>query len=59
MKAFRRVQRDLFTAQDQVPELVSSDRQKAIALLQALLTEATIDQVVVPLSDAKQETDNE
>lgn len=59
MKAFRRVQRDLFTAQDQVPELVSSDRQKAIALLQALLTEATIDQVVVPLNDAKQETDNE
>lgn len=59
MKAFRRVQRDLFTAQDQVPELVSSDRQKAIALLQALLTEATIDQVVVPLNDSKQETDNE
>ena len=42
MKLMRRVQMDLFASPTRPPELISSERQKAIALLQALLMEAAI-----------------
>lgn len=52
MKVCPHVQGDLFASHGGVPELVSSDRQTAIALLQAPLMEAMIDPAVDKRSKA-------
>ena len=54
-----RVQMDLFASPTRPPELISSERQKAIALLQALLMEAATNQDAVPASAGERETGNE
>jgi hypothetical protein len=59
MKLMLRVQIDLFASPARPPELVSSERQKAIALLQALLMEAATNQGAVPASAGERETGNE
>jgi hypothetical protein len=59
MKLLLRVQRDLFALPAQPPELISSDRQKAVSLLQALLMEAVMDLASVPSSGAETEAGNE
>jgi hypothetical protein len=53
------VQMDLFVSPTRPPELISSERQKAIALLQALLMEAAINRDVVQSSAGDRETGNE
>jgi uncharacterized protein YdaT len=50
---------DLFASPTRPPELISSERQKAIALLQALLMEAATNQDAVPSSAGERETGNE
>jgi uncharacterized protein YdaT len=59
MKLMLRVQMDLFASPTRPPELISSERQKAIALLQALLMEAATNQDAVPASAGEREIDNE
>jgi hypothetical protein len=59
MKLMLRVQIDLFASPTRPPELISSERQKAIALLQALLMEAATNQDAVPSSAGERETGNE
>jgi len=59
MKPLLRVQMDLFASPTRPPELISSERQKAIALLQALLMEAATNQDAVPSSAGERETGNE
>ena len=44
MKLLLHAQMDLFASPTRPPELISSERQKAIALLQALLLEAATNQ---------------
>jgi hypothetical protein len=53
------VQMDLFASPTRPPELISSERQKAIALLRALLMEAAINQDAVPASAGERESGNE
>ncbi len=59
MKLMRRVQMDLFASPTRPPELISSERQTAIALLQALLMEAASNQDAIPASADERETGNE
>jgi ABC-type Fe3+/spermidine/putrescine transport system ATPase subunit len=59
MKALLPVQMDLFAAPARSPELTSSERQKAVALLRALLMEAAINQADVPASRGDRELGNE
>ena len=59
MKLLLRVQMDLFASPTRPPELISSERQKAIALLRALLMEAAINQDAVPASAGERESGNE
>jgi hypothetical protein len=59
MKLMLRVQMDLFASPTRPPELISSERQKAIALLRALLMEAAVDQDGVPESYSGRESGNE
>ena len=59
MKLMLYVQMDLFASPTRPPELISSERQKAIALLQALLMEAAINRDVVQSSAGERETGNE
>ena len=59
MKPLLRVQMDLFASPTRPPELISSERQKAIALLRALLMEAAINQDAVPASAGARESGNE
>jgi hypothetical protein len=59
MKLMLRVQMDLFASPTRPPELISPDRQKAIALLQVLLMEAATNQDAVPASTGERETGNE
>ena len=59
MKLMLRVQMDLFASPTRPPELINSERQTAIALLQALLMEAATNQDAVPSSAGEQETGNE
>lgn len=59
MKPLLRVQMDLFASRTRPPELISSERQKAIALLRALLMEAAINQDAVPASTDERESGNE
>ena len=59
MKPLLRVQMDLFASPARPPELISSERQKAIALLRALLMEAAINQAGVPASGGERGSGNE
>ena len=59
MKLMLRVQMDLFASPTRPPELISSERQKAIALLQALLMEAATNQDAVPANAGEREIGNE
>jgi hypothetical protein len=59
MKPLLRVQMDLFASPARPPELISSEREKAVALLRALLMEAAIKQADVPASGGEREFDNE
>ncbi len=59
MKPLLRVQLDLFASADRPPELISSERQKAIALLRALLMEAAMKQAGAPASGGEWEVGNE
>jgi hypothetical protein len=59
MKLMLRVQIDLFASPTRPPELISSERQKAITLLRALLMEAAINQAGVPASGGERESGNE
>jgi hypothetical protein len=59
MKPLLRVQIDLFASPTQPPELIGSERQKAVALLRALLIEAVINQADVPASRGEREFGNE
>ena len=58
MKPLLRVQMDLF-APPRLPELISSERQKAIALLRVLLMEAAINQNATSASAGEQASGNE
>jgi hypothetical protein len=58
MKLLLRVQMELFASPARPPELISSERQKAIALLRVLLMEAAI-QDGVPASGGEREPGNE
>ena len=59
MKLLLRAQMELFASPARPPELISSERQKAITLLRALLMEAVINQSGVPASDGEREPGNE
>ncbi len=59
MTPLLRVQMDLFASPTQPPELISSERQKAVALLRALLMEAAINQADVPASRGERELGTE
>lgn len=59
MKLLLHAQMDLFASPARPPELISSERQKAITLLRALLMEAAINQVGVPASGGEREPGNE
>jgi hypothetical protein len=50
---------ELFASPARPPELISSERQKAITLLRALLMEAAINQAGVPASGGERESGNE
>ncbi len=59
MKPLLRVQIDLFASPTQPPELISSERQEAVALLRVLLMEAAINQADAPASRGERELGNE
>jgi hypothetical protein len=59
MKLSFRVQTELFASPARAPELISSERQKAIALLRTLLMEAASNQDGVPASGGERESGNE
>ena len=59
MKLLLRAQMELFAPPTRPPELTSSERQKAITLLRALLMEAAINQDAVPASAGERESGNE
>ena len=59
MKPLLRVQMDLFASPARRLELTSSEHQRAIALLRALLMEAVIDHADVPTSGGEREVGNE
>jgi predicted ABC-type transport system involved in lysophospholipase L1 biosynthesis ATPase subunit len=59
MKPLLRVQVDLFASPVRPPELIGSERQKAVALLRALLMEAAIYQADVPASSTERASGNE
>jgi hypothetical protein len=59
MKLLLRTQTELFASPAESPELISSERQKAIALLRALLIEAAIDQPSVPARRGEREVGND
>ena len=59
MKLLLRAHMELFASPARPPEPISSERQKAIALLGALLMEAAVNQAGVPLSGGKRESGNE
>jgi hypothetical protein len=54
-----RTQMELFASPARPPELLSSQRQKAITLLRALLMEAVTNQSSVPASGGEREPGNE
>ena len=59
MKLLVRVQMELFASPARPPELISSDRQKAIALLRTLLMEAAANQDGLLAADGGRESGNE
>ena len=59
MKLLLRTQMELFALPAQPPELISSERRKAIALLRRLLMEAAMNQLSVPASGGERELGNE
>jgi len=59
MKVLLRKQMELLASPAQPPELLSSERQKAITLLRALLMEAAINQAGIPASGGERESGNE
>ena len=59
MKLLLRAQMELFASLVRPPELISSERQKAIALLRALLMEAVVNQAGAPSDGGEQESGNE
>ena len=59
MKLLLRAQMELFASPARPPELIGAERQKAIALLRALLMEAAIKQAGVPASGGEKEAGNE
>lgn len=59
MKLLLRAQMELFASPARPPELISSERQKAIPLLRALLMEAAINQAGIPASGGERESGNE
>ena len=59
MKPLLRVQMELFASPARPPELISSERQKAIALLRTLLMEAAMKQAGAPASGDERESGNE
>ena len=59
MKPLLHVQMDLFASPARPQGLISSERQKAITLLRALLMEAAINQADVPASRGDEELGNE
>ncbi|MBV8340048.1 MAG: hypothetical protein JO343_08885 [Candidatus Eremiobacteraeota bacterium] len=59
MKLLLRAQMELFASLVQPAELISSERQKAIALLRALLMEAVVNQAGAPPDGGEQEFGNE
>jgi hypothetical protein len=59
MKLLLCAQMELFASPARPPELISSERQKAITLLRALLMEAAINQAGVPASGGERESGNE
>ena len=59
MKVLLRTQMELFASPAQPPELLSSERQKAITLLRALLLEAVTNQSGVQASGGEREAGNE
>jgi hypothetical protein len=50
---------DLFSQKARIPQLTDSERQKAVALLQLLLTEAATNPAAVPLGVGEKEAGNE
>jgi hypothetical protein len=59
MKLLLRAQMELFASPARPPELISSERQKAITLLRTLLMEAAINQAGVPANGGERESGNE
>ena len=59
MKPLGRVQMELFASPTRQLEMTSCERQKAIALLRALLMEAVINQGDVPASGDERGSGNE
>jgi hypothetical protein len=59
MKLLLRAQMELFASPARPSELISSERQKAIALLRVLLMEAAMNQAGVPANGGKREAGNE
>jgi hypothetical protein len=59
MKPSFHTQMDLFASAARLPELIGSDRHKAVALLRALLMEAVANRAVAPPSDGEEEAGNE
>jgi hypothetical protein len=59
MKVLLRAQMELFASPARPSELISSERQKAITLLRALLMEAAMNQASVPASSGEREPGNE
>ncbi len=59
MKLLLRAQMNLFAAPPRPSELLTSERQEAVALLRTLLMEALTKSANAPSGDAETEVDNE
>jgi ABC-type molybdate transport system ATPase subunit len=59
MRKLLRVQMDLFVTPVRPAELIGVERQKAVALLRALLTEAVMTLAGEPSTSGKKEAGNE
>jgi len=59
MKLLLRTQMELLVSPTRPPELLGSERQKAISLLRALLMEAVANQSGVPASGGEREPGDE
>ena len=59
MRLSFRAQMDLFSQKARIPQLTDSERQKAVGLLQLLLTEAATNPADVPLRVGEKEAGDE